>query len=67
MQWALAEGSRFLFPCVLEGEKSELALAPAQMTINLPTHLRAVGLEDKRTRFTRSEREGRRVITWTIR
>ena len=42
-------GSRFLFPSVLEGgEKGEQVLTPAQMTTNLLTHLRMVGIEDKR-------------------
>lgn len=44
-------GSLFLFPSVLEGgEKGEPALTPAQMTTNLPTHLRATGMEG--TRYT---------------
>ena len=49
MQSALAEGSGFLFPSAPEGgAKGELALTPAQMTTNLPTHLRAVGIDNKR-------------------
>ena len=48
MQWSLAEGSRFLFPSVLDGgEKGELALTPTQMTTILQTH-QAPGMEDKR-------------------
>ena len=48
-QWALAEGSEFLFPGVQEDrEKRNLALAPAQMTTNLPTHVRAAVMEDTR-------------------
>ena len=47
MQWTLAEGSGFLFTSVLEGgEKGELALTRAQMTTNLPIHLREVSMED---------------------
>ena len=49
MQWALAEGSGFLFPSVREnGEKGNLALTPAQMTANFQAHLRAAGMGDKR-------------------
>ena len=48
MQWSLAEGPRLPFPSVVEGgAKGELALTPAQMTTDLQTHLRAVGMEDK--------------------
>ena len=49
MQWALAEGSGFLFPSVRDNEeKGNLALTPAQMTANLQAHLHAAGMEDKR-------------------
>ena len=49
MEWALAEGSGFLFPSVRDnGEKGNRALTPAQMTSNLQTHLRAAGMDDKR-------------------
>ena len=49
MPRSLAEGSGFLFPSVLVGGgKGELALMPVQMTTNLQTHLRAVGMEDER-------------------
>lgn len=49
MLWALAEGSGFLFPSVLEnGAKGNLALTPAQITSNLQIHLRAAGVEEKR-------------------
>ena len=42
MQWALVEGSGFLFPSVLEsGGRENLALTPAQMTSNLQAHVRA--------------------------
>ena len=47
MQRALAEGSQFLFPSVRIRREGEMALPPAQMTTNLPTDLRAVGMEDK--------------------
>ena len=72
MQWSLVEGSGFLFPSVLEGrEKGGLALTPAQMTTNLHTHLRAVGMEDKRFTITLFEWGEQRVITrmvwsWTF-
>ena len=46
--WALAEGSEFLSPGVLEGgEKGNLALMAAQMSTNVATHLRAAGMDDK--------------------
>lgn len=46
MQWALGEGSGFLFPSVLNTEaEGNLAPMPAQMTSNPQTHLRAVGME----------------------
>ena len=49
MQWALGEGSGFLFPTVVEnGDKGNLALTPAQRTSNLRTHLSAASVEDKR-------------------
>lgn len=49
IQWTLAEGPGILFPSVLEsGAKRRLALAPAQMTLNLQSHLRAADMEDKR-------------------
>ena len=49
MQWALVEGSGFLFPSVLEDrEKRELTLTPAQIATNLQAHLWAAGMEDER-------------------
>ena len=52
MQWALSEGSGFLFPSVREnGEEGNLALNPTQMTANLQAHLRAAGMENKRYMF----------------
>lgn len=49
MQWALAEGVRVpVAERFRGGEKGELALMPAQAITNLPTHLRAGGMEDKR-------------------
>ena len=49
MDWALAEGSGFLFPSVRDnGENGNRALTPAKMTSNLQTHLRAAGMNDKR-------------------
>ena len=48
MQWALAEGSGFLFSSVLEsGVQGNLALTPAQMTSTPQTHLRTASMEDK--------------------
>ena len=50
MQSALAEGSGFLFRSVLgSGAKGNLAMTPAQITVNLQTHyLRKTDMEDKR-------------------
>ena len=49
MQWALAEGSGFLFPSARDNEeKGNLALTPAQVTANIQAHLHAAGMEDKR-------------------
>ena len=67
MQWSLAEGSRFLFPSVLDGgEKGELALTPTQMTTILQTH-QAPGMEDKRYTMHPFELEEQRVTTWMAR
>ena len=42
-------GVRIPVPGVLEGgEKGNLALTPAQMSIILPTHLRVADMKDKR-------------------
>lgn len=55
MQWSPAEGPGFTFPSVRliqDGEKGEVALAPASMTANLQIHLRAVHMEDKWYQYT---------------
>ena len=63
MQWALAEGSEFRIPVVQEvKEKGNLALTPAQMTPNLPTHLRAAEMEVTRYTIISFPGEERRVI-----
>ena len=67
-QWALAEGSGFLFPSVLEsGAKENLALTPAQMASNLQTHLRPAGMEDKRYTLHSFRVGGGGEPPWTVR
>ena len=48
MQWALAEGSEFLFPGVLEGGEGKAGVVAGADDHHLPTYLRAAGIEDKR-------------------